>query len=170
MFSLSLLMMSGLQAQEDKSKRPSPPASSEATIGGTKIKVDYSAPSAKGRTIFGELEAYGAVWRTGANEATIFETSADISVEGQALPAGRYALFTIPNKDSWTIIFNTESDQWGAYRYKDSKDALRVNVTPNNDASMNEKLIISVEDKGGNKGAVTIAWDKTSVTFNISTK
>src|SRR5271156_4324063 len=83
-------------AQDDKSKRPSPPAKAEGTIDGAKVVIDYSTPSAKGRKMLGDKEPYGKVWRTGANEATTFEVDKNVKIEGKDLPAGKYALFTIP--------------------------------------------------------------------------
>ena len=100
--------------KEDKSKRPSPPAKVSATIiSGATINIDYSQPSVKGRTIGKDLEPKGTdVWRTGANEATVFETTKPVTVNGNALPAGKYSLFSIAGKDEWTIIFNKKWDQW----------------------------------------------------------
>ena len=93
-------MLNGI-AQDDKSKRPSPPKTASAEVGDLKIVIDYGAPSVKGRTIFGGLESYGKVWRTGANEATTLSVNKDVTIDGQALPAGKYALFTIPEKGDW---------------------------------------------------------------------
>ena len=94
--------------QDDKSKRPSPPAQAKETLAsGTVVSIDYSQPSVKGRTIGKDLEPMtGQVWRTGANEATVFEVSKAVKVEGKDLPAGKYALFTIANEGEWTIIFS----------------------------------------------------------------
>ena len=87
-------------------QKPSPPASAEFKVGGANIKIKYSAPSVKGREIWGKLVPYGEVWRTGANEATTFETDKDIKVEGKTLPAGTYSLFTIPGKDEWYLVYH----------------------------------------------------------------
>src|SRR5881398_636451 len=90
-------------AQQDKSKRPSPPAQAQCKFSdGKTITVDYSSPRMKGRKIYGDLVPYGKVWRTGANEATAFVTSADVKVGDKDVPAGSYTLFTIPNADKWT--------------------------------------------------------------------
>src|SRR3954469_2074429 len=112
-----LLMSVKANAQDDKSKRPSPPAkvSSKLSSGAT-VTVDYSQPSLKGRTIGKDVEPMeGKVWRTGANEATVFETDKDITVAGQKLPAGKYGLFTIFNGNEATVIFNKTWKQWGAF-------------------------------------------------------
>lgn len=150
--------------QGDKSKRPSPPVSSEFKVGSATVKINYSAPSVKGREIWGKLVPYGEVWRTGANEATTFETDADVKIEGQALPKGKYSLFTIPGKEEWVIIFNKKADQWGSYNYKESDDVLRVKVPAGAAAAMQEQLKI----EGNASGVVLIAWEKAQTTFKVS--
>jgi len=152
------------KAPEDKSKRPSPPAKVTANVGGATVTIDYSRPSMKGRKIFGGLEPYDKVWRTGANEATTFEASKDVKIEGQALPAGKYALFTIPGENEWTIIFNKTASQWGAFKYDASQDALRVKVKPKKLAQPTETFTINL-DKAGK---VAMMWENTQVDFTVS--
>ncbi len=164
LFSAFVLFALSAHAQDDKSKRPSPPAEVSGTVEGTDITINYSRPSVKGRTIFGELEPYGKVWRTGANEATTFEVSNDVEIEGQPLPAGKYALFTIPTEDEWTVIFNKTPEQWGAYDYDEAEDALRVEVTPEETNEPTEMLTFEV----GDDGAVTMMWANTAVSFDVS--
>ncbi|UOR06860.1 DUF2911 domain-containing protein [Hymenobacter aerilatus] len=148
---------------QDKSKRPSPPATASATVGGTKVMIEYSQPSVKGREIFGVLEPYGKVWRTGANEATTFMVSKDVKINGQALPAGTYGLFSIPGKDEWTIIFNKTAKQWGAYEYDEKQDALRVKVKPTTLKQPVERFTITA----ANSGKVTMQWATTGVEFTV---
>lgn len=159
----SMLFASG---QDDKSKRPSPPAQAKETIAsGAVVTIDYSQPSVKGRTIGKDLEPKaGEVWRTGANEATVFEVSKAVKVEGKDLPAGKYGLFTIAGADEWTIIFNKTHKQWGAYNYKEADDALRVKVKPGKAASFAEKMTITV----GKDGVVTILWGDLKVNFKVA--
>jgi len=108
----------------------SPKKEMSTSIGDTKVTVVYGSPSVKGRTVWGDLVPFDEVWRTGANEATTFETSTDLKIQGEELPAGKYGLFTIPTeKGDWTVIFNSTADQWGAYKYEESNDVLRVNTT-----------------------------------------
>ena len=145
---------------QDKSKRPSPPAVAEGSIDGVKIKVDYSAPSAKGRKMLGGTEAFGKVWRTGANEATVFETDNPAKIEGQALAAGKYELFTIPGEAEWTIIFQKYGKQWGAFDYKESNDVLRVKVKPGKTNAFVETFKITVA-----KDKITLEWENTQVAF-----
>src|SRR5437660_12860761 len=100
-------------AQDDKSKRPSPPAQAQCEFSdGKTITVDYSSPRVKGRKIFGELVPYGQVWRTGANEATTFVTDTNLSMSGKDVPAGNYTMFTIPNQDKWTLIISKKTGEW----------------------------------------------------------
>ncbi|MBL7866130.1 MAG: DUF2911 domain-containing protein, partial [Cyclobacteriaceae bacterium] len=119
-FLLALAAVIGFAQGQDKSKRPSPPRTAEGSIDGVKVKIDYSAPSAKGRKMLGGIEPFGKVWRTGANEATTFEIDKPIQVEGKTLAAGKYELFSIPGETEWTIIFQKATGQWGAYSYKES--------------------------------------------------
>jgi len=149
------------QDKDDKSKRPSPPATAEGVINGKKIKIDYSSPSVKGRKIFGGLVPYGEVWRTGANETTTIEFDKAVKVEGKDLAAGKYALFTIPGENEWTIIFN-KTAKWGAYSYKKEDDVLRVTVKPTKTAGPVEAFTISV-----GKNDVVIKWENTSVAFKV---
>lgn len=139
----------------------SPRDSVSATVAGSKISINYGSPSVKGRKVFGELEKYGKVWRAGANEATVFTTSKDIKVEGKLLSAGTYGLFAIPTEGKWTIIFNKTAKQWGAFKYEESKDALRVDVTPVKSA-MNERLVYKINKKG-----FSLNWDTISVPVSI---
>jgi hypothetical protein len=150
--------------QNDKSKRPSPGMSMKTNVGAANISISYGAPSVKGREIWGKLVPYDQVWRTGANEATIFETDADIKVEGQSLPKGKYGLFTIPGKEEWVIIFNKKADQWGAYSYKQDDDVLRVKVRPATASAMNEQLKFEAKADG----TISILWEKMEVSFKVS--
>jgi hypothetical protein len=108
----------------------SPRKMMSGTIGDAEIMIDYGSPAVKGRTVWGDLEKFGTVWRAGANSATIIEFSGDVTIEGEALPAGKYALFVIPNADNAVVIFNKVTDQWGAGKYDEAEDALRVTVAP----------------------------------------
>jgi Protein of unknown function (DUF2911) len=161
MFLLLFVAVFATVAQEDKSKRPSPPATAEGTIDGVKIKVDYSAPSAKGRKMLGGIEPFGKVWRTGANETTTIEFSAPVKIEGKDVPAGKYGLFTIPGETEWVVIIN-KGIKWGAYTYKQDEDVVRVTVKPTKTASFVETFNIAVE-----KDQVTMKWENTQASFKI---
>lgn len=158
------LVTISVQAQDDKSKRPSPPAKATETIAsGAVITIDYSQPSVKGRTIGKEIAPYGQVWRTGANEATVFEVSKDVKVEGKALSAGKYGLFTLPNKEEWVIIFNKTPNQWGAYKYAEADDVLRVKVKPTKAPQFTERMTFTVDKSG----KVALLWGNEQVAFNV---
>ncbi|MEM8601603.1 MAG: DUF2911 domain-containing protein [Bacteroidota bacterium] len=151
--------------------RVSPNAMVMQTIGTTDVTVLYGRPSVKDRTLFGPegeaLEAYGKVWRSGANEATVIRTSAPLMVEGEELPAGTYALFTIPNENAWTVIFNKTADQWGAYNYDQNEDQLRVEVTP---ASLDhvEQLTYSFVNVDGGSADLHLRWGTVAVPVQLS--
>jgi hypothetical protein len=150
------------QKEKDKASRPSPPAKAEGSVDGAKIVIDYSTPFVKGRKIFGGLESYGKVWRTGANECTTFDVDKNVKIEGKELPKGKYALFSIPGENEWTIIINKNPSQWGAYDYKEADDVLRVKVKPGKTDKLVEQFNIAVE---GNK--VVIRWENTQVAFAV---
>ncbi len=152
------------QAEEDKSKRPSPPAKVTQKISsGATISIDYSQPSVKGRTIGKDLEPMdGKVWRTGANEATVFTTDKDVTIDGQKLPTGKYGLFTLFNGKEVTVIFNKTWSQWGAFKYKDADDALRVK-TSYTEAPSTEKMAFKISPVG----VVTLLWSNRKVDFKV---
>jgi hypothetical protein len=163
---LMLLTVSTYAQKEDKSKRVSQPAqASVTTADGVKITIDYSAPLVKGREIWGPLVEFDKVWRTGANEATTIEFSKDVMIEGKKLPAGKYALFTIIPKEGSdvTIIINKESNQWGAFKYKESEDAMRFKVKSTKVATVQEALKFDVNKSG----KVDFAWEKLRFSFNV---
>jgi hypothetical protein len=152
-----------VSAQQDKSKRPSPPAIVKETLNsGTIVTIDYSQPSIKGRTIGKELAPYGKVWRTGANEATIFEVSKAVKIDGKALAAGKYALHSIPGENEWTLIFNKKWQKPGT-EYSEAEDALTVKVKPVKAAAFTEKMTFTI-DKGGK---VALIWGDVQVPFTV---
>lgn len=149
--------------QADKSTRPSPPATvSETLASGATVKIDYSAPSVKGRKVGESVAANGKVWRAGANEATLFEVSKDVTVEGKPLPAGKYTLFAIPGETESTIIFSKETGQWGT-QYKEGQDALRVTTKTGKAPQMTEKLTYTISKDG----KVSLLWGDKAYAFNV---
>jgi hypothetical protein len=127
---VALLLLNAPARADLKLPRVSQNASVTQTIGITDLSIKYSRPGVKGRTIWGGLVPYAEPWRTGANEATSFTTSGDLTVEGQPLPAGTYAFLTIPGPDEWTVVFSRQKDMWGAFSYDSTNDQLRVTVKP----------------------------------------
>lgn len=166
LFSILLLTTLVARGQADKSQRPSPPALVKETLNnGTTVSIDYSQPAVKGRTIGTDLEPMeGKVWRTGANEATVFEIDKDVKIENQPLPAGKYGLFTIMNGDEWTIIFNKTWNQWGAFTYNEADDALRVKVKSGKAPQFSERMTFQV----AKNGKVTLLWGDIEVDFMVN--
>lgn len=145
----------------------SPPATATGTINGATITINYSSPRVKGRAIWGALVPYDKVWRTGANSATVFETDKDIMVQGKKLAAGKYSIYTIPSEKEWTIIFNSQTGQWGINRDQSTtedpaKDVLRVTAKPKKSAAMNENFLFSIDGKG-----FTISWENLEVPVSV---
>lgn len=128
-------------------EKASPATTAEGTINGAEITINYSSPAVKGRTIWGELVPFNQVWRAGANEATIFETSQDIKVQGETLPAGKYSFYIIPGEQESIFIFNGQTGQWGT-QYDESQDVLRVSVRSEEVPEMAERLKYEVEKDG----------------------
>lgn len=164
---VGILAVSVLFAQADKSKRPSPPETASGTVAGSTITINYSSPAVKGRKIWGGLVPYDQVWRTGANEATIFETSKDIQVEGKELKAGKYSLYSIPGENQWTFIFNSKTGQWGikndgSTTEDPADDVLRVTVKPEKSSSFNERMKFVVNENG-----FVLDWENLEVPVSI---
>jgi hypothetical protein len=132
---------------------------------GLEVKVTYCQPKMKGRKIFGELIPYGKVWRTGANAATTISFSKPVTVAGEAVPAGEYTLWSIPNEGNWTIILNKEAGQWGT-NYNENEDLLRVEVPAEEITSQVEQLTMKLAsvDNGIN---VNLMWENTKVIIPV---
>ncbi len=159
-----LLLISSSTCLYGQDKKPlSPPVTINSQIGETKIEINYNAPSKRGRKIWGDLVPYGQVWRTGANSATKITIDHDLKVKDQSLPAGTYSIFSIPDEQVWTIIFNNVADQWGHFKYDKSKDALRVEVIPVLTDDPEEQMVIAIVEN-----QLKISWDKLSVSLPLS--
>jgi len=152
------------------------------TVGDTKISIVYHRPNIKARRIWGCdttdflpkggvtypcLVPYGQVWRTGANENTTFEVSRDVTVNGQPLPAGKYGLHTIPNKDEWIVIFSKDNDDWGSFTYDEKKDALRVKAKPQA-GEFQETMSLDFGDVTPNTAKIVVRWEKLTVPFTVN--
>lgn len=156
---IALLIVTFVNAQN---KPASPAASVTGKINGVTISINYCSPSVKGRVIWGELVPYNKIWRAGANEATTFETDKDLTIEGSTLPAGKYSFFVIPNEKDCVIIFNKESKQWGAYKYNEKEDQLRVTVKQKMADSSTENLVYII-----NKNSIVLSWEKWNIPFFV---
>jgi hypothetical protein len=174
------LVVSDSAFAQDKEVRASLAASVSQSLGvDTAVTIDFSRPGVKGREIWGELVPYGMApgnkyskdkpfpWRAGANEKTTIEFSHDVTVNGNALPAGKYSIAMIPSKDDWTVIFNKNSEGWGTYDYDESLDALRVTVTPEK-APFQEWLRFGFDDLAGTSAVAFLHWGELKVPFTIA--
>ncbi len=151
---------------QDKSKRPSPPATASVDLGGTKITIDYSSPRLKGRHVGGEVATYGKVWRLGANEATTLVTTGNVTVGGKAVPAGSYTMFAIPDKDKWTLIISKKTGEWGTDYPGPSEDLARIDLKVSAVPTV-ENFTISLE-KSGAGANLNLDWDTTRATVAVA--
>ena len=154
------------QPAQDKSTRPSPPATTECTIKGKKVTISYSQPSMKGRKIVGELVPYGKVWRTGANEATTLTTAIDLDIGGAKVPAGTYTLYTLPSADTWKLIINKQTGQWGTV-YNQDHDLARVDMKKSEIVVPVEQFTISLDQNTNDSADLELEWEKTRLTVVI---
>lgn len=146
----------------------SPRAEVMQTAGITAIRVNYASPGVKGRKIFGELVPFGQLWRTGANSATTLEVSTDVTIGGQKVPAGKYALFTIPGKDKWTVIVNKNPNQGGTRSYDQKLDQARFEVEPGKTPTKMERLTFIFADTQDDGTGLVMMWDDVQVVMPIS--
>jgi len=142
---------------------PSPTATLTQKVGLTDITINYSRPSMKGRTIYGDLVPYGKLWRTGANMATKITFGDDVKIGGNELEAGTYALFTIPGESEWTVIFNANYNQGGTGNYKEAEDALRLKVKPVKIEGRIETFMINLENVEPGSAMIELGWESTIV-------
>ncbi len=144
----------------------SPPDSVKATVAGVALAVRYSRPSARGRAIFGNVVPWNQVWRTGANQATVLETGADLTVAGTTVPAGKYSLWTIPSPGGWKLIINRNTGQWGT-EYDAKYDLARLDMKVEPLTQPVEQFTIAIEPKG-NEGVLKLEWEKTRASIPFS--
>ncbi|NDI99238.1 DUF2911 domain-containing protein [Flavobacterium sp. LaA7.5] len=164
----ALLLAFTIGSAQVKTPQASPKTVVEQTVGLTDVKIEYSRPSAKGRSVYGELVPFGRMWRTGANANTTISFTDDVVIGGKTLAAGKYALFTQPKADNWDIIFYTDTNNWGLPEEWDSKkEALRVTAKPEFLTRNIETLTIGMNNLDNNYGFLEIAWEKTMVSVKI---
>lgn len=157
---LVAVFITSISSAQDK-KPASPAATAKGKINGSEIIISYSSPFVKGRAIWGELVPYSKVWRAGANAPTTIETSKDLKVEGKTLPAGKYAIYVIPEKGSATVIFGKDI-KMGAHDYDKAKDQLSVKVKTKKSAKMNESLVYTI-----NKDNITLSWENLDIPVSV---
>lgn len=155
------------QPGQDKSQRPSPPGTAECTIKGKNVSISYSRPSLRGRkAIGGDLVPYAKVWRTGANEATTLTTEIDLNIGGAKVPAGTYTLYTLPSEDTWKLIINKQTGQWGTV-YNQDQDLARVLMKKTEIAVPVEQFTISLDQDTNDSADLVMEWEKTRLTVLV---
>jgi hypothetical protein len=173
LFAISTLASAQMDMAQDKSKRPSPPASAECKFSdGKTIKIDYSSPRAKGRKIFGEasekaLVPYGEIWRTGANDATTFVTDANLKVGDKDVPAGSYTIFTVPKADAWWLVISKKTGEWGTDYPGEKEDLVRVPMKVSKNGPPMENFLIAF-DQAGSKCKLRMEWETTVASVEIA--
>ncbi|HET6934050.1 MAG TPA: DUF2911 domain-containing protein [Candidatus Angelobacter sp.] len=169
LLAVSVVLVSSISLgaqQQDKSKRPSPPAKAEVTLKGKQITIDYSRPSMRGRKIMGELVPYGKVWRTGANEATTLTTPIALNIGGTSVPAGKYTLWTLPSESGWKLIINKQTGQWGT-EYDEKQDLARVDMQKSSLQQPVEQFTISFDKKSDDAADLVLEWETTRVSVPV---
>lgn len=167
-----LVLASPTHAQDRSNSEPrvSPNAETHQTIGTTEVRVTYGRPGVRGRDIFGDLVPYDTIWRTGANEATTLTVSDDVRIGGNDVPAGTYALFTIPAEDdAWTVILNTVPNQWGAYDYDSAADHMRTTAETYRADTFREQLVFTFEAVDETSATLLLHWADTALPIPITT-
>lgn len=155
-----------------KTPQASPKATVSQTVGLTEVAIDYSRPSAKGRTIFGDLVTFGKLWRTGANQNSMVTFSDDVVIDGKTLKKGKYAIFTTPKADSWEVFFYTDTQNWGTpENWDESKVALKTSVKPETLNRNVETFTMAINNLDNNFAHLEISWEKTiiAVKFEVPT-
>ena len=164
-----MLLASAAQAQTKLTVPPlSPTTHIRQGFSTSYIDLTYSRPSLRGRVAFGTLVPNATVWRTGANTVTKVRFGEEVKINGQAVPAGAYALLTIPDAKEWTFILNRDTAQWGAYEYKPALDVLRVKARPTQLAAPVETMSLTVENLRPNAADLVVSWDRTQVALPLT--
>jgi hypothetical protein len=165
---LIILLCSGLAVAQIQTPQPSPSTTLEQVVGLTEVKIEYSRPAMRGRTIMGDLVPYGSLWRTGANKNTTLSFSDPVTVGGQALAAGTYALFTRPGKSLWEVFFYTETENWGTPQEWQSKSVAAVIEVPTQSlAEPQESFTISINELTNTGANIHLSWENTRVTLPL---
>ncbi|MDG1191852.1 MAG: DUF2911 domain-containing protein [Flavobacteriaceae bacterium] len=165
---LIILLCSSLAVAQIQTPQPSPSTTLEQVVGLTEVKIEYSRPAMRGRTIMGDLVPYGSLWRTGANKNTTLSFSDPVTVGGQALAAGTYALFTRPGKSLWEVFFYTETENWGTPQEWQSKSVAAVIEVPTQSlAEPEESFTISINELTNTGANIHLSWENTRVTLPL---
>ena len=162
------VLISSIDAHAQITPQPSSSETINQGFGLGTITLTYSRPNTKGRKIFGNVEPYDKVWRTGANSATVITFSDDVTVEGNKVPAGEYGLFSIPGENQWTIILSKKAKQWGAYTYNQADDYLRFTVKPVKLPRPVETFTLAFENMFPTNGELHLLWENTFLAIHMT--
>ena len=163
---LIAVMAIAQQPPQDKSKRPSPHDTTDVTLKGKKITIEYGRPYLKGRKVGQELAPYGKVWRTGADEATALNTEIDLNIGGAKVPAGKYTLYTLPSEGTWKLIINKQTGQWGT-QYDESQDLARIDMKKSPLPQPVEQFTISFSKTSETAAELNLDWENTRVSVTV---
>jgi hypothetical protein len=164
---ITLLATAGSYAQI--TPQPSSTQSIVQDLGLGKINLVYSRPDVNGRKIFGGMEPYNAVWRTGANSATVITFTDEVTLNGNKIPAGEYGLFSIPGESEWTIIISKKPKQWGAYSYKETDDLVRFKVKAEHLAALTETMTLAFTNVSTTSCDLQMMWEHSGFTVHVAT-
>lgn len=169
---ISVIAMMTFTAASTYAQLTPQPSSTQTVVqdfGLGKISLAYSRPDVKGRKIFGGMEPYGTVWRTGANSATVIKFTDEVSLEGNKVPAGEYGLFSIPGENEWTIILSKQPKQWGAYLYKEADDFLRFKVKTEHLKALTETMTLAFTNVTTTTCDLQMMWERSGFTIHMTT-
>lgn len=166
---LLVVVFTSIKAQSIKTPFPSPPQTIKQDFGVSSIELSYSRPGVKGRKVFGDLVPFGKVWRTGANNATTINFADEVTIGGVKVPAGKYGLLTIPDKDSWTIIITKQVDVTNAADYKVESDVARVSIKPMAMKDKIETFTMQFANVKPSSCELQMMWENTAISLPIST-
>jgi hypothetical protein len=166
---IAMIVLAATAIAQDK-KPASPPEQTKLTFAdGKTVTIDYSAPSMRGRTIFGGLVPYDEVWRTGANAATSLKTDVDLLIGGETVPKGEYTLYTLPGRSGWKLIVNKQTGQWGT-EYSQGQDLERINMKVQARSSPLETFNIALDKTGGDSAVLKLQWSDTIASVDVKEK
>ncbi|AYL99503.1 DUF2911 domain-containing protein [Mucilaginibacter celer] len=166
---IAMMIFTAVNTYAQLTPQPSSTQSVVQDFGLGKISLTYSRPDVRGRKIFGGMEPYGTVWRTGANSATVVKFTDDVTLEGNKIPAGQYGLFSIPGENEWTIIISKQPNQWGAYRYKESDDFVRFKVKTEHLSALTETMTLAFTNIKATTCDLQMMWEHSGFTVHIAT-
>ena len=166
---ITMMILTAVNVYAQLTPQPSSTQSIVQDFGLGKISLVYSRPDVRGRKIFGGMEPYGKVWRTGANSATVIKFTDEVSMEGNKIPAGEYGLFSIPGENEWTIILSKQPKQWGAYNYKEADDFLRFKVKTEHLKALTETMTLAFSNVAATTCDLQMMWEHSGFTIHMTT-